>query len=96
MKLEVWKPIQITQSVNGHSESVAAFDGIIAVEALKMGHSVEQGLVCCDARDVLGIDGVRSDPEADKWWTIRINGNTQNSSSRTKLKDGDKVEWEYR
>ena len=69
--------------------------GTSAAGAAKAAYKIEQGLVCCDSRDVKAINGLAMDPYKEKWWTVRINGNMQNSSPRTVLKDGDKVEWRY-
>lgn len=69
--------------------------GTTASGAAKAAYKVEQGLVCCDSRDVKAINGLAMDPYKEKWWTVRINGNMQNASPRTILKDGDKVEWRY-
>ena len=41
------------------------------------------------------INGLAMDPYKEKWWVVLINGNMQNSSSRTVLKNGDIVEWRY-
>ena len=69
--------------------------GTTASGAAKAAYKIEQGLVCCDSRDVKTINGLAMDPHKEKWWVVLINGNMQNSSPRTILKDGDKVEWRY-
>lgn len=58
--------------------------------------AVEKGAVCCDAREIAGINGVMSDPAANRWWTVSIGGSPKVSPFRTKLKPGDHVRWEYR
>lgn len=74
---------------------LAVAPGTLVIDALKMAYNVDQGLVCCDSRDVKGINGLLVDPHKEKWWVVRINGNMQNASSRSKLNDGDVVEWIY-
>lgn len=69
--------------------------GTTASGLAAVAYKVDRGLVCCDSRDVKGINGLMVDPYQEKWWTVRINGNMQNSSPRTVLNDGDKVEWRY-
>ena len=69
--------------------------GTTAAGAAKAAYKIEQGLVCCDARDVKSINGLAMDPYKEKWWVVLINGNMQNSSPRTVLKNGDVVEWRY-
>lgn len=58
-------------------------------------YKVDRGLVCCDSRDVKSINGIAVDPYSEKWWVVLVNGNKQNSSSRTVLADGDTVEWRF-
>lgn len=69
--------------------------GMTASQAVESVYNIQRGLVCCDARDVKAINGLTIDPYTGKWWVVRVNGNMQNSSPRTELKDGDTVEWEY-
>ena len=69
--------------------------GSRAVDALRSVYNVEQGLVCCDARDVRAINGLAVDPHREKWWVLKVNGNTQNTSSQTVLGDGDLLEAVY-
>lgn len=57
---------------------------------------VEKGAVCCDRREVAVIDGVATDPAANRWWTVSVNGSKKVSPYKTKLKPGDVVRWEYR
>ena len=69
--------------------------GTTAAGAAKVAYKIEQGLVCCDSRDVKSINGLAMDPYKEKWWVVLVNGNMQNSSPRTVLKSGDIVEWRY-
>ena len=57
---------------------------------------VQKGAVCCDPREVAVIDGVATDPAANRWWTVSVNGSKKVSPYKTKLKSGDVVRWEYR
>jgi len=61
-----------------------------------MAFPVEKGSVCCDPREVAVIDGVATDPAANRWWTVSLNGSKKVSPYKTKLKPGDVVRWEYR
>lgn len=69
--------------------------GTTAGGAAEAVYKVEHGLVCCDSRDVKAINGLAVDPYKEKWWIVLVNGNRQNTSSRTVLHEGDKVEWRY-
>ena len=57
---------------------------------------VGKGSVCCDPREVAVIDGVATDPAANRWWTVSVNGSKKVSPYKTQLKPGDVVRWEYR
>lgn len=69
--------------------------GATVSQALETAYDVKHGLVCCDSRDIWAINGLAVDPYQEKWWIIKVNGNTQNVSSTTKLRDGDVVELVY-
>lgn len=77
------------------SHFLALWPGTTAGGAAEAVYKVEHGLVCCDSRDIRGINGLKVDPRKDKWWIVKVNGNRQNSSARTILNDGDIVEWIY-
>ena|SRR3990167_5726092 len=64
-------------------------------QAVEFVYPVKHGVVCCDSRDIRAINGLEIDPYQEKWWVIKINGNMQNSSSQSKLKDGDVAELVY-
>lgn len=75
---------------------IGIFQGATVSDALESTYDVKHGVVCCDSRDIWAINGLAVDPYRQKWWIIKINGNTQNASSTAKLKDGDVVELEYK
>ena len=54
---------------------------------------IQSGATCCNTRELAAIDGVRSDPETNRWWSCRLNGSTKLSPFRTELKPHDRVEW---
>lgn len=56
---------------------------------------IQSGSTCCNTRELAAIDGVRSDPETNRWWSCRLNGSTKLSPFRTELKPNDRVEWTY-
>lgn len=64
-------------------------------QALETVYEVRHGVVCCDSRDIFAVNGLAIDPYKEKWWIIKVNKNTQNSSSTRKLSDGDIVELVY-
>ncbi len=57
---------------------------------------IESDAICCNTREVAAIDGIRADPEKNRWWTCRINGASNIGPFRTELKPQDWVEWIYR
>jgi len=63
--------------------------------ALSSVAKVEHGVVCCDSRDIKSINGLANDPYHNSWWTIKVNGNSQNYSSHSRLSPGDVVELIY-
>lgn len=93
IKIDLYVTIPASRLTFRHALELAP--GTTAVGAAKAAYKVEQGLVCCDSRDVKAINGLAMDPYKDKWWVVLINGNMQNSSPRTILKSGDVVEWRY-
>lgn len=74
---------------------LSVVEGSTVSQALESVYEVKHGLVCCDSRDIKTINGLSVDPYQDKWWIIKVNGNRQNTSSRTILKEGDIIEFIY-
>lgn len=65
-------------------------------EALKNFISVEEGFVCCHNKEIKGIGGVNADPVKNRWWRLKINGDSKNvNPEKSKLKAGDVMEWSY-
>jgi hypothetical protein len=56
---------------------------------------VKNGSVCCDAREVAGIDGVTTSPGANLWWIVTLNGSRDVSPFGTRLSPNDHVTWTY-
>lgn len=98
---EVGSPISVQLFVRIPSQKLvfshplSVLPGTTAAQAVESFYKVEHGLVCCDSRDVKTINGLSIDPPNEKWWVVMVNGNKQNTSSRTVLKEGDTVEWVY-
>lgn len=70
-------------------------EGSTVSQALESVYAVKHAVVCCDSRDIWSVNGLAADPYKEKWWIIKVNGNTQNTSSTRKLSDGDVVELVY-
>lgn len=65
-------------------------------EAIKSFISIQEGFVCCHDNEIKGIDGVSADPIKNRWWRLKINGDSRNvSPEKSKLKAGDVMEWVY-
>lgn len=93
---EVMLVVSIPSSKLRFRHHIGIFDGATVSDALESTYDVKHGVVCCDSRDIWAVNGLASDPYKQKWWIIKINGNTQNVSSTAKLKNGDVVELEYK
>ena len=71
-------------------------EGTTPKEALKQILPVESGAACCHPAEVKGIGGVSIDPMKNRWWKLRINGNTRHASPhKSHLRTGDVMEWTY-
>ena len=77
-------------------QTVQVEPGATPQDATAQVFPLEKGSVCCDPREVATIDGVASDPAANRWWTVSINGSRKVSPYKSRLKPGDVVRWEYR
>ena len=69
--------------------------GTTPKEAVSQVFPVLSGMSCCSLREILEIGGVRVDPANNRWWTVSVNGSTKVSPRKYKLKNGDKVVWEF-
>jgi plastocyanin len=77
-------------------KTVTLPEGSTVLDALIKAAPAEQGLVCCNKKDVESIDGVKCDPESESWWLYEINGHKGPVSAfRLILEDGDNVRWFY-
>ncbi len=71
-------------------------EGATPKEALRQLLPFTEGEICCNPAEVKGIDGIMSDPEAKRWWRLKINGDSIHASPyRSRLKAGDVTEWVY-
>jgi len=71
--------------------------GSTVVDATRATAEMEQGFVCCDAKDVRILNGLKCDPKKNGWWLYEVNGKMgQVAAHRYVLKEGDRVTWRYR
>lgn len=79
-----------------YEEALRVDKGSTPKDVVSLAFPIQSGATCCDTREVAAIDGVRSEPAANRWWTCQINGSKHGVSPyRTKLRAGDRVEWIY-
>ena len=64
-------------------------------DAVSLLFPIQSGATCCNTRELASIDGVRSDPTTNRWWTFRLNGQTNFSPFLKELVAEDTVEWTY-
>ena len=77
-------------------QKISIKEGATPNEALKAFLPVEQGAICCDAKEIKTINGVAADPVKNRWWRLKINGTSKNASPyKSHLKAGDVMEWIY-
>lgn len=86
------KTIHVKLIIMGQSHYMELPNGCTINEALEAIAEVKHGVVCCDNRDVQCINGLCQDPYKNEWWVIKVNGNSQNYSSHSRLSPGDVVE----
>ena len=79
-----------------------AYEGALMVDAgstpkdlVSVAFPIQSGSICCNTREVSAIDGVRTEPARNRWWTCRLNGSARVSPHRTPLHRGDRVEWMF-
>ena len=75
---------------------LAVDQGSTPKDALSLLVPIQSGAICCNTREVAVIDGIRSDPEKNRWWICQVNGSRKISPFQTLVKSGDTVEWIYR
>lgn len=64
-------------------------------DAVSLLFPIQSGATCCNTRELAAIDGVRSDPATNRWWTCRLNGQGNFSPFLKELAAEDRVEWTY-
>ena len=70
--------------------------GSTAKDVLSQAFPVLSGKTCCSTREVLGVNGIKTNLIKKLWWKCFINGDGRKVSPyRTKLKPGDLIEWKY-
>lgn len=78
-------------------KTVHVTEGTTPEQLLAQVCTVRKGRVCCDPREVAGIDGVASHEGKKLWWMVSVNGQKKTVSPyQTRLKPNDVVLWEYR
>jgi hypothetical protein len=76
-------------------ERVMADPGSTPKDVVSLLFPIQSGATCCNTREVAAIDGVRSDPATNRWWTCRLNGQSNVSPFLKELSAEDRVEWIY-
>ena len=64
-------------------------------DAVSLLFPIQSGATCCNTRELAAIDGVRSDPATNRWWTCRLNGKGDFSPFLRELAAEDRIEWTY-
>ena len=75
---------------------LAVDQGSTPKDVLSLLVPIESGAICCNTREVAVIDGIRSDPAKNRWWTCQVNGSRNINPFQTLVNTGDTVEWIYR
>ena len=75
---------------------VAVDQGSTPKDVLSLLVPIQSGAICCNTREVAVIDGIRSDPEKNRWWICQVNGSRTINPFQTVVNAGDTVEWIYR
>ncbi|HVM32665.1 MAG TPA: DUF4430 domain-containing protein [bacterium] len=71
--------------------------GATVVDATRAAASLEQGVVCCDPRDVAAIGGLHCDKRAHAFWLYWVDDKSGGVPAyQYKLKSGDRLVWRYR
>lgn len=86
------KTMQVKLIILKQIQSIELPEGSTINEALEAVTKIKHGVVCCDNRDIQCINDLCQDPYKNEWWVIKVNGNSQNYSSHSRLSPGDVVE----
>ena len=89
------KTMRVTLIVLSHTQSLELPLGATVNNAVESVAKIKYGVVCSDNRDIQCINGLCQDPYKNYWWVIKVNGNSQNYSSHSRLSPGDVVELFY-
>ncbi len=76
-------------------ERLMVDEGSTPKDVVSLLFPIQSGATCCNTRELAAIDGVRSDPATNRWWTCRLNGQSNFSPFLKELKAEDRVEWTY-
>ncbi len=77
-------------------QKVSINPGSTVVEATRNVVLVKQGVVCCNAKDVLAIGGVVCDKKNGRFWLYSVNGKKGPIPAfQFHLREGDRVSWRY-
>ena len=79
----------------GREERLMVDQGSTPKDVVSLLFPIQSGATCCNTRELAAIDGVRSDPATNRWWTCRLNGQGHFSPFLKELKAEDRVEWIY-
>ena len=79
----------------GHSAVLTVEKGTTLKEAVMQVYPVKAGKSCCSFREVVEIDGVRTEPENSNWWICLLNGSKNVDPRKKTLSPGDVLEWKY-
>lgn len=75
--------------------NIECFPGADIGSVLERAYPVRRGQVCADPIGIQCINNVCQDLDKHKYWEIRLNGNVQNTSSHSRLTEGDVLELIY-
>jgi len=67
---------------------------VTADEFIERNYAIDRGFVCVSNRDIKCVQGLCGDEE--HYWSLVINGDSQNASLKTLVKPGDVVELVYK
>lgn len=70
--------------------------GSTALDVTLMAVPTEQGIVCCDPKNVFAIDGVACEPSRKLWWVYDVNGQPGPKGAHlVPVAGGDVILWKF-